>query len=379
MRAIVVGAGAWGLPAAAELVRRGHDVSLIDRYGPANARSSSPGPTRIWRLAHPDPVRVRLGLRSVEAMERLARRSASTVFLRRGLLWRDDETVDDVVASLDGESVEHERVDARDVGRFLPGLRPDHRSAVWQPEAGPVLAAESLSAQLGLFADGGGSLVTGPQVRAVDRTTNGVRVSAEDGSTHDADVVVLAPGPGAQGLLATLGVELPLHPRLEQVAHVAHRRGTTISDELPCWFDGPVGDRPGRYAMTTPGVGYKIGLDRPLRDWSAEDADRTPDAALLAQLGDGVAVDLEDFDPVPFEAQVCCWTESPDNRFVIDRLPGGVVVACGDGGEGFKFSVLMGEVLADLAEGATPDADVATFGLARFVDGVPDEPHVLGR
>ena len=54
----------------------------------------------------------------------------------------------------------------------------------------------------------------------------------------------------------------------------------------------------------------------------------------------------------------------PDGRFVIDRLPDGVVIACGDGGEGFKFSALMGLVLADLAEGRTPDADVATFALA---------------
>lgn len=61
MRALVVGAGAWGLPAAAELADRGHDVVLIDRWGVANAVASSGGPTRIWRLAHPDRVRVRLG------------------------------------------------------------------------------------------------------------------------------------------------------------------------------------------------------------------------------------------------------------------------------------------------------------------------------
>jgi sarcosine oxidase len=94
---------------------------------------------------------------------------------------------------------------------------------------------------------------------------------------------------------------------------------------------------------------------------------------------DTVASDLDGFDPAPFAAQVCCWTESPDNRFVIDRLDGGVVLACGDAGEGFKFSALMGEVLADLAEDRPVDADVASFGLARFAGGVPDLPHVLGR
>src|SRR4051812_27774276 len=152
MRCLVVGAGAWGLPAAAELARRGHQVTLVDRYGPANLLSSSPGPTRLWRLTHPDAVRVRLALRSLEAMERLSRLAGEPVFLRRGLLWRDDAAgVHDAVGALAGEGVEHEVVDPGDVGRYLPGLRPDGRPAVWVGEAGPVLADVSLRAQQRLF------------------------------------------------------------------------------------------------------------------------------------------------------------------------------------------------------------------------------------
>src|SRR5919199_5504710 len=121
MRVVVVGAGAWGLPAAAELARRGHRVTLLDRFGPANDLSSSTGPTRIWRLTHPDAVRVRLALRSVEAMERLERLTGTTVHLRRGLLWRDRDTLADVQGALAGEGVPHEVVDAADVGRWMPG------------------------------------------------------------------------------------------------------------------------------------------------------------------------------------------------------------------------------------------------------------------
>lgn len=379
MRVVVVGAGAWGLPAAAELAERGHRVDLVDRFGPANEYSSSPGPTRIWRLSHPDPVRVRLALRCVEAMERLGSRHGSEVFLRRGLLWRDDETVDAVVDSLGSAGASCERVAAQDVGRFLPGLRPDGRDAVWQRDAGPVLAAVSMAAQQRRFDRAGGDLHVGLQVREVHTGPGGARVVCDGGRVLDADVVVLAAGPGAGDLLAGLGLDLRLTPRLEQVAHIAHLDGTALSDGLPCWFDGPQGDRPAMYAMATPGVGYKIGVDRALRDWSLDDLDRTPDQDLLDMVQRRAAADLHGFEPRPFDAQVCCWTESPDNRFIIDSVADGIVVACGDAGEGFKFSALMGEVLADLAEGRTPDADVASFGLARFADGVPDEPHVLGR
>ena len=74
MRVVVVGAGAWGLPTAAELVRRGHDVTLVDRYAPGNPWSSSSGPTRLWRVADPDPAAIRLGRRALAALHRLEAR-----------------------------------------------------------------------------------------------------------------------------------------------------------------------------------------------------------------------------------------------------------------------------------------------------------------
>ncbi|KAE8763042.1 FAD-dependent oxidoreductase [Georgenia thermotolerans] len=379
MRSIVVGAGAWGLPAAAELAGRGHDVVLLDRYGVGNPLSSSSGPTRLWRLTHPDPLRVRLARRSVEAMERLAARSGREVFLRRGLLWRDDVSLPAVTAALAAEDVPHQVVEPDDVARVFPGLRPDGRAAVWQAEAGPVLAAESLRAQAELFAAAGGELVVGAVVREVTTTSRGVAVACEDGTTVEGDTVVLAPGPGAGPLLAGLGVDLPLRPRLEQVVHVGDLAHPHAADDLPCLFDGPRDDEPGLYAMPTPGRGYKLGLDRHLRELLPGDTDRTPDAALVEETVARVRRDLTALAPRALDAQVCSWTLSPDSRFVIDALPGGVVVACGDSGEGFKFSALMGPVLADLAEGRTPDDDVAGFSLARFAAGAEVGEHVLGR
>ena len=386
MRCIVVGAGAWGLPAAAELAGRGHDVVLLDRYGIANPLSSSSGPTRLWRLTHPDRVRVRLARRSVEAMERLASRSGTEVFLRRGLLWRDDESLPGVVSALEAEDVPHEVVAADDVARYFPGLRPDGRGAVWQGDAGPVLAAASMRAQAGLLEAGGGTVETGAEVREVRTTPHGAEVVCADGRRFAGDVVVLAPGPGAQALLATLGVDLAMRPRLEQVVHVGDPAEPAAADELPCLFDGPrpgAGDggaeEPGMYSMPTPGVGYKLGLDRPVRELLPGDEDRTPDETLTSLIVERVRRDLGALTPRALDAQVCSWTMSPDGRFVIDRLPGGVVVACGDSGEGFKFSALMGIVLADLAEGRTPDDDVASFSLERFAGGAELREHVLGR
>ncbi len=64
---------------------------------------------------------------------------------------------------------------------------------------------------------------------------------------------------------------------------------------------------------------------------------------------------------------------------MIDRVAGGrVLVACGDSGEGFRFSALMGELLADLAEGADPPDYAGCFGLGRFAtrDGGQPPPPI---
>ena len=49
------------------------------------------------------------------------------------------------------------------------------------------------------------------------------------------------------------------------------------------------------------------------------------------------------------------------------------MLACGDSGEGFKFSALLGELLADRVEGLAPDADIASFGRQRLAELAPGQ------
>lgn len=381
MKLAVIGAGAWGLPAASQLAQRGHDVTLIDRDGVLNEWSSSLGPTRLWRLADPDPVRARLSIRALEAMRRLQESTGAAVYLRPGLLWRDTESLDPVVANLRANDLGHVEVAAADVERFFPGLRPDGRDAVWVPDAGVVLSETSLQAQYRLFVRAGGIRAFGRTVSAVVVEDNGIRLTFGDGERFFVDRLVVAAGPGSADLLAGLDVDIPLHPYLEQVVHFGEPAPPLSAHRFPCLFDGPREAEPGIYAMPSPGRGFKVGLDLPLRDFTDSDRDRTPDRQRTAAIRDRVRRDLRGVHSSVLDAQVCSWTDSPDGNFVVGVLGERVVIACGDSGEGFKFSALMGEVLADLAEGRPVDPDVATWSPARFADGAPDRsgPHQLGR
>jgi sarcosine oxidase len=66
--------------------------------------------------------------------------------------------------------------------------------------------------------------------------------------------------------------------------------------------------------------------------------------------------------------KVCMFTNTPDEHFILDRHPDcpqvAIVSPCS--GHGFKFSSVIGEIVADLAEEGRTRHHVGMFRLARF-------------
>ena len=64
----------------------------------------------------------------------------------------------------------------------------------------------------------------------------------------------------------------------------------------------------------------------------------------------------------------CLFTNTPDEHFVLDTLPGApqVVVASPCSGHGYKFASVMGEVLAAFATGRPSGFDLSLFRLDRL-------------
>jgi glycine/D-amino acid oxidase-like deaminating enzyme len=64
------------------------------------------------------------------------------------------------------------------------------------------------------------------------------------------------------------------------------------------------------------------------------------------------------------------YTMTPDQDFVLGWLPGGmgrVAVAAGFSGHGFKFTPVVGEVLADLVTAGGTDLPIEFLSPSRFV------------
>jgi glycine/D-amino acid oxidase-like deaminating enzyme len=59
---------------------------------------------------------------------------------------------------------------------------------------------------------------------------------------------------------------------------------------------------------------------------------------------------------------------TPDEDFILDAHPGGsgVIIGTGFSGHGFKFGILIGEMLAALTRGVPSSVPLERFRLSRF-------------
>ena len=64
----------------------------------------------------------------------------------------------------------------------------------------------------------------------------------------------------------------------------------------------------------------------------------------------------------------CMYDVTPDEDFILDRLPHDprVVFATGLTGHGFKFGLLLGEILSSMVCNIQPPVPLERFQLARF-------------
>jgi sarcosine oxidase len=115
--------------------------------------------------------------------------------------------------------------------------------------------------------------------------------------------------------------------------------------------------------------GFKIGLYHHLHEEGHPDTlsrETTPEDERV--LREGVRLLFPDADGPALRLTTCLFTNTPDEHFVIDTLPGRpqIIVASPCSGHGFKFASALGEVLADLATGREPAFDLGLFKLERL-------------
>lgn len=352
--AIVVGCGGVGSAALYHLARRGVRVVGLDQHPPGHALGSSHGQTRIIRLAyfeHPDYVPL---LRRAYALwEDLSEQAAQPLFVRTGLVQAgpaDGDVITGVLRSAAEHGLAVERLEPTDAAARFPGHAfDDGELAVYERDAGYLLVEDCVRAHLRLAEAAGAEVRTGVTVEGLAPTADGgVAVRTADG-TMTADRVVVTAGAWAARLLADVGMSLRVLRK--HVYWYAADPGWDATAGAPAFLH----ERPGGVFYGIPSVdgrGVKV-AEHSGGDLVADpDAvDRADDPVARERVAAFVRGRLRGVGPATTAHEVCLYTMSPDGHFVVDRHPGvpGVVFAAGLSGHGFKFTAVLGEVLADLA------------------------------
>jgi len=97
------------------------------------------------------------------------------------------------------------------------------------------------------------------------------------------------------------------------------------------------------------------------------------DSAPEVPIADGpiqARIYLPDANGELLSTAVCMYTNTPDEHFILDHHPKypQVVVASPCSGHGFKFSPVVGELIAGMIQGKAPRFNLELFKIARLCD-----------
>ena len=364
-----------GSAAAYHLASRGKRVLSIEQFAPAHDKGSSHGGSRIIRQAYyEDPSYVPLVLRAYELWEKLERDSASDLLRITGGLMigpPDSAIVQGTIASANAHDLPYEVLDSGELRRRYPVLnpRPDE-TAVYELRAGFLRPEACVRAHLALAARHGAELHFEECVREWTATSgNGVQV-VTTGGTYQADRLIIAPGAWAPGLLQELGIPFDIRRHVmcwfRPVANVE----SFLPERFPIYLwemdsehvfygfpaiDGSEGGV--KVAMHTGGDRCTpANIERRISDCDLEEL-RAPLSRFIPSLN-GSSI----------KAATCMYTLTPDEHFILSLHPDHpqVAIAAGFSGHGFKFTSVIGEVLAELAIDGKTRHPIALFAPERF-------------
>jgi sarcosine oxidase len=377
LRVAVIGLGAMGSAAALHLARRGADVIGFEQFGPAHDRGSSHGESRIIRKAYyEDPCYVPLILRAYELWRELEEESGETLLKVTGGLMigrPGSEVVAGALASAQQWRLPHQLLTSKEIHQRFAAFTPEpDQVAVFEPDAGILLPELAVLCHLRQAVRHGAQLHFGEQVEGWAEAGAQIALKTPAGE-YRVDRLVVAAGPWTGRMLSAW--DLPLQVERQVMGWL---RPSEIMNFQPAHFPIYLFEESSGEAYygfpTLDGVSVKAARHHGGETTTPDQLRRQPDTEELRRLRDHLGVMMPGLRQAEImRAKVCMYTDTPDLNFAIGLLPGStaVAVACGFSGHGFKFSAVVGEVLADLVELGETRLPIAPLSLARLVHQEP--------
>jgi glycine/D-amino acid oxidase-like deaminating enzyme len=357
----VAGAGIFGAATAYFLRRAGLRVRLLDAWGVAHPRATSAGESRVLRFTYG-----RQGHYTKWAWE--ARRQwllweqewNARLFYRTGVLWLADEENDYLTASLvilRENGIPAETWPVQEAIRHFPQFAPlRSQVAIFEPEAGLLLARQACRALVDAFVREGGwfEVAAAPSPETAD---------PPEGTW------VYACGPWLPQLFPRLlGGKIRVTRQEEFFFGPPAGSADFEWGRFPAWIDlGPGRDlRDFSYygLPSLDGRGVKVALDVSGPEFDPTSGDRAVTAEGLAGARRYMAARLPALAGAPLvETRVCQYERTADANLILDRHPEweNVWIAGGGSGHGFKLGPMVGKYMTAKILGTADGADFSDY------------------
>jgi sarcosine oxidase, subunit beta len=367
---VIVGGGCMGASVAYHLAARGvRDVLLLERGSLACGPTGRS--TAILRRHYSQPLLVRMaehGLRTYSQFEDVV--GSGSGFERTGLLVgvdsADRAALEHNVSVAREEGVLMELITADELADVEPRIEPGELEYCLEPEAGycdPYLATAGFAAAA---TREGAEIAEGVAAEAVaDGVVQTTRGTVSAGS------VVVAAGPWSPALLAAVGYELPARSVRAEVGRF--RLPADFGPQLPALAD--FSSLQLYFKPSEPGF-IEVGSLSPAHAERPIDPDKCPEGAeteTLAGFAQGLRKRLRGADRGHWRGSwSAIYDVTPDWHPAIGpvRGTGGVFVAAGFSGHGFKLAPGVGLSVAELiCDGRTSTFDLSLLDPGRFERG----------
>lgn len=360
----VVGGGIVGVMTALTLQRRGETVTLIDRWEPGHARASSTDYNRVIRaISGRDEMYTQWARDSrqrwlelqAETGQNLMYECGALILATQGQCDWEDATIE----TFNKVGVPYYRFDRRNIETRFPQFRvPDIDYALFEPEAGLLMAHRCVITALDLFRRTGGIVKRGRV------TTDGNERPMLNGAPLEADLIIIATGPWMADMFPRTIKPISTIVGVN-VLYTSTPDGSEAFDmsQMPCWIDHGQGSfgipsSEGSGVKAAVVIPDQIDIDNDERLIKKEMLGRTRSYIRHRLPGlEGQRVVDSKFNQIIL---------TPDTHFVLDWHPEheNVLFAGGCSGHLFKHAPIFAEYAAGV-------------GLRDF--GTPDRFKVAGR